>query len=76
VVRVGTSKGSTISQHGCSTSGALATGALQKERKRAGAVRVSKMYLSVRFGDFSQNKLLLSKTFAPLFDVVFNFGVL
>jgi hypothetical protein len=35
VVRVGTSKGSTISQHGCSTtSGALATGALQKERKK------------------------------------------
>jgi hypothetical protein len=34
VVRVGTSKGSTISQHGCSTSGALATGALQKEIKK------------------------------------------
>jgi hypothetical protein len=30
VVRGGTSKASTISQHGCSTSGALATGALQK----------------------------------------------
>jgi hypothetical protein len=27
------SKGSTISQHGCSTSGALATGALQKEEE-------------------------------------------
>jgi hypothetical protein len=35
VVTVGTSKGSTINQHGCSTSGALATGALQKERKKA-----------------------------------------
>jgi hypothetical protein len=34
VVRVGTSKGSTISQHGCSTSGALSTRALQKERKK------------------------------------------
>jgi hypothetical protein len=33
VVRVGTSNGSTISQHGCSTSGALATGALQKEEE-------------------------------------------
>jgi hypothetical protein len=33
VVRVGTFKGSTISQHGCSTSGALATGALQKEEE-------------------------------------------
>jgi hypothetical protein len=33
VVKVGTSKGSTISQHGCSTSGALATGALQKEEE-------------------------------------------
>jgi hypothetical protein len=32
-VRVGTSKGSTISQRGCSTSGALATGALQKEEE-------------------------------------------
>jgi hypothetical protein len=31
VVRVGTSKGSTISQYGCSTSRALATGALQKK---------------------------------------------
>jgi hypothetical protein len=39
-VRVGTSKGSTISQHGCSTSGALATGALQKERRRAAWDRV------------------------------------
>jgi hypothetical protein len=34
VVRVGTSKDSTISQHGCCTSGSLATGALQKERKK------------------------------------------
>jgi hypothetical protein len=33
VVRVGTSKGSTVSQHDCSTSGALATGALQKKEE-------------------------------------------
>jgi hypothetical protein len=34
VVRVGTSKGSYNKPHGCGTSGALATGALQKERKK------------------------------------------
>jgi hypothetical protein len=33
VVRAGTSKVSTISQHGSSTSGALVTGALQKEEE-------------------------------------------
>jgi hypothetical protein len=33
VVRFGKSKGSTICQNGCSTSGALATGALQKEEE-------------------------------------------
>jgi hypothetical protein len=33
VLRVGTSKGSKINQHGCSTSGVLATEALQKEEE-------------------------------------------
>jgi hypothetical protein len=42
VVRVGTSKGSTISQHGCSTSGALATGALQKQEEIISVVLLPK----------------------------------
>jgi hypothetical protein len=37
VVRVGMSKGSKISQHDCSTSGALATGARKKETKKENA---------------------------------------
>jgi hypothetical protein len=40
VVRAGKSKGSTVSQHGCSTFGALATEALKEEEEEVDWVKL------------------------------------